>query len=413
MSTADTRSAELATLLPPDARLFLGGKAGNARELFGQGFSEEKTMHLAHAPEARLHIPLEHIDQEVNLAFCLQSDRPLYALFIWNGRLVRRPWLHGGMERLEIRINRHFLHRRNTLCLRLQQPTPAGEIFLRLAYFTVEYGVSPREHALRRFRQSNGRFPSDALTGFNDIIFRRKMDLWDQDLSLYADKIAVREYVARNVGSKYLVPLQGVYDSPEAIRPEQLHYPCVIKSNHASGHFLFLNEPVVSLDCDLLRDWLVTDWFLLYGEPCYRGITPRLFVEDRINSDDQALYDYKFHCFGGKVKSIAVISDRSLTEKPMMIHYNEKWEKQEFSIENLLYHGDMEKPENLAELIEISEELAKIFKYIRVDLYNHNNKIIFGELTFFHYGAHGKNTSAYWDAWLAEQYRNVMHLPLI
>lgn len=257
------------------------------------------------------------------------------------------------------------------------------------------------------FLMANKRFPSRRFKTFNDVIYRRKIDLWDMDLSRYADKLRVRDFVAKTVGEEYLVPIQGVYDHWTEIDPDSLTYPCVLKSNHAQGQVIFLDSRDDFTEARLTpsETWFERDYFRFGGEPTYRGITPKLYIEDRINTPEVDLKDYKFQCFGGVIKSVTVDMERFTGHK--RCHYSREWEKQDFTLGLEFYPGAIERPANYETMVEIAEKLAAPFKYIRIDLYNFDGRIYFGEMTFFHGNACSQNSSEYWDKWLIDNYRAV------
>lgn len=351
------------------------------------------------------------------LTLHVRSDIPCRMRVLWNGFLVRNISLVAGEQRSTIRLNSFLIRPENSLTIMLPGgsqacPPSSSAQFPEITRILLEGGVDNKAWALRHFCLDNGRLPDNNLSSFNDVIYHRQMELWETDLSAYTDKLRLRDLVARTFGGRHLVPVQGVYASPQEIDWQRLTYPCVVKSNHASGQVLRLDEPPASPPLDMLTNWLRQD-YTEFGEPCYRGITPRLYVEDCLNPDGSPLIDYKFHCFGGKAKSIAVILGRPETGKPCMTHYSPQWEPQRFTISNQLYEGDVPRPHELEEMLHIAETLAAPFKYIRVDLYDVAGNIYVGELTFFHYGGVGKISSPSWDQWLAECYRTVSTLELL
>lgn len=345
------------------------------------------------------------------LTLAIRSTAHAHLRLHWNAVLVKNIMLKTGFQEFTVRINSYLIQKSNHLTIVLVA-NGDDTAFPQLDSLVLEGGVDNKQWALRHFKQANGREANKDLSSFNDVIFHRQMELWERDLSAYTDKLRLRDLVARAFGERYLVPIQGIYASPQEIDWQSLVYPCVIKSNHASGQVLRLDAAPTSPPLDMLTNWLRQD-YTEFGEPCYRGITPRLYVEDCLNPDGAPLIDYKFHCFGGKAKSIAVILGRPETGKPCMTHYSPQWEPQRFTISNDLFTGDVPRPAELEEMLHIAETLAAPFKYVRVDLYDVAGKIYVGELTFFHYGGVGKISSPFWDRWLAECYHSVSKSELL
>lgn len=203
-----------------------------------------------------------------------------------------------------------------------------------------------------------------------------------------SDKYAVRDYVSKVIGEKYLVPIYGVWDSFDAIDFEQLPEQFVLKCTHGSGtnEIIDAKEDVNLLDLkEKFQQWMKINYAYACGfEMHYQFITPRIIAEQYLQTDDGSdLRDYKVHVFDGQAKWIQVDVDR------MHIHrrnlYTREWEYIPCSI---LYPTApdvwIEKPECLEELLYLSELLAKDFIYVRVDFYIVDHRIYFGEMTFTH-----------------------------
>lgn len=348
------------------------------------------------------------------LTLAIRASTRAHLCLYWNAVLVKNILLEKGLQEIAVRINSYLIRKENELKIFLKSngEDSSCTIYPQLHKLILEGGLDNKQWALRHFLLENGRLPDENLSTFNDVIYHRQMELWSTDLSAYTDKLRLRNLVSETFKERYLVPIQGVYSSPQEIDWPSLAYPCVVKSNHSSGQVLRLDGPPAAPPLHLLGNWLRQD-YTEFGEPCYRGIIPRLYVEDCLNPDGTPLIDYKFHCFGGKVKSIAVILGRPKTGKPSMTHYSPQWESQRFTISNDLFTGDVPRPAELEEMLHIAEALAAPFKYVRVDLYDVAGQIYVGELTFFHYGGVGKNSSPYWDQWLAECFHSVRNASLI
>lgn len=249
------------------------------------------------------------------------------------------------------------------------------------------------------------------LKSFNDVLYKRKMELWDLDMSKYTDKVLVRNHVLDTVGDSILIPMQGVYEHSGEIQADELEYPCVLKSNHACAQVAFLNdEKDLNTETREKADsWLAMDYFQFSGEPTYKHIIPKLYIETKLSDSEEDLKDYKFHCFAGKVKCVSVDIGRFTDHKRCF--YTSQWERLPFSIGKPLYEDHVEQPENLAEMVKVAEKLSAPFKYIRVDLYNCAGSIYFGEMTFSHGNAALLNTSEKWDRWLVDAYLEASKLP--
>lgn len=206
--------------------------------------------------------------------------------------------------------------------------------------------------------------------------------------SQLADKLLVRPWVEEKIGKQYLIPLLGSWNSYEEIDFSSLPKCFVLKCNHGCAYNIVVKDKD-KLDMALterrIKTWLNDDYTFRCGfELHYSAITPKViaeqFIENKITGGD--LWDYKFWCFDGKVKYIQFLSERN-TNGLKMAFYDRDWNKQNFVYSYPLDTKDIEKPDNLDEMIEIAEKLAAGFCHVRVDLYRMDDgQIYFGEMTF-------------------------------
>lgn len=216
------------------------------------------------------------------------------------------------------------------------------------------------------------------------------LKLYDQDerKTLYTDKYRVREYVAGQIGHRYLVPLLGVWDKFDDIDFNNLPSSFVLKCNHGSGwnqivkNKMCMNMSETKKKFDL---WMDTNYGYFYGlELQYEHIERKIIAEKLLSIDGQTdIWDYKFFAFDGEVKFIQVDIDRSINHRRNL--YTPDWRllPYEISIPSAP-EVVIPKPACLDEMIYVAEALAKGFIHVRVDLYLVNEKIYFGELTFSH-----------------------------
>ena len=203
-----------------------------------------------------------------------------------------------------------------------------------------------------------------------------------------ADKYAVREFVTERIGAQYLNELIAVYETVNDIDFEQLPNRFVLKVTHGSGFNLICKDKQEinwKEEVKKLKRWQNTNYQLYNREWVYKNISPRIICEKYLEQDDGTeLKDFRFFCFNGEPKFIAVdfdIIDKTKTRRNI---YDLEWNllDVEISYPNELSKR-VSKPEKLSEMIEISRELSSGFPHARVDLYYVNNRIIFGEITFF------------------------------
>lgn len=215
---------------------------------------------------------------------------------------------------------------------------------------------------------------------FNEKLQWLKLNSPD-DLYKYIDKYEIRNHIKDTIGEKFLNDLLGVYESYDEINFEKLPNKFVIKATHLSGDVLIVKDKN-SIDHTFvkkkLESWLKRNYYWEHRERAYGKIEPRIIIEKFLIDN---ISDYKFYCFNGDVKLVQVISDRE--SKKSINFYNLDWKKLNIKRVGVSNYKDFEMPQNFDEMVNISKKLSKIHKFVRVDLYNIEGEIIFGELTFF------------------------------
>lgn len=224
-----------------------------------------------------------------------------------------------------------------------------------------------------------------------------------------ADKYLVRDWVEERIGSEYLIPLLGTWDSFDEIDFDSLPDRFVLKCNHGCAYNLIVKDKSKLNMEDARRKitmWMGENFAFKAGlELHYSAIPHKIIAEEfieNVGSGDGDLYDYKFWCFDGKVKYIQFLSGRN-TNGLKMAFYDLDWKKQEFVYSFPLDTKDMPRPENLDEMIAVAEKLAAGFNHVRVDLYRMDDgKLYFGEMTFTSASGNCSWQPAEWDLKMGE-----------
>jgi len=198
------------------------------------------------------------------------------------------------------------------------------------------------------------------------------------------DKYLVRTWIAEKIGEEYLIPLLGVWDKFEDINFSLLPEKFVLKTNHGSGTNIIVKNKK-RLDLKIVRlkinDWLRTDFGYKTLELHYGRIEAKIIAEEYVESKYGELQDYKFLCFNGKPEYCWVDMGR-YSEHTRNV-YDMNWELQPWNQEIFAHYKEpIPQPENFDEMIEIAAILSNGFPHVRVDLYNVEGKIYFGEMTF-------------------------------
>ena len=199
-----------------------------------------------------------------------------------------------------------------------------------------------------------------------------------------ADKVAVRDYVAEKIGSQYLTKAYGIYEKSSEIAWDKLPNKFVLKANHGSKWVIRCTNKK-SLDkkrtCQKLDNWLKSNYYFSAREWQYNNISPKILIEEFLEGDKTlGLLDYKVWCFNGKPKYIEVFADRFTSIKSAF--YDLDWVKLSEKVTYPMIVKEIPRPVQLDEMIEIADSLADGIPFVRVDLYNFSNRIVFGEMTF-------------------------------
>lgn len=213
---------------------------------------------------------------------------------------------------------------------------------------------------------------------------------WEKLYNIYplkvqlSDKYAVREWVKEKIGAEYLIPILGVWNSVDDIDFYELPESFVLKTNHGTGTNLIVKNKTnlnIKAAKRMLRDWMATDYGYTNFEIHYSKIPRKIIAEQYMESENGELQDYKFLCFNGKPYYCWV--DKGRYTKHTRDVFDLNWIHQPWKQESYdSFNGVIPRPQNFDKMIELSTTLCSGFPHVRVDLYNINGKIYFGEMTF-------------------------------
>jgi hypothetical protein len=234
-------------------------------------------------------------------------------------------------------------------------------------------------------------------------------------LTTFADRVAVRDYVTERIGKSFLTEIYAVLDSAglDFFDIASLPRNFVIKATHGSGGVIIVSEyadPAFLLPENL--DQIGWDRFLLhpssfdwnqcksvlrkllnlnysyipgtFPEWAYKDVPPKILIEEYLCRPHEPLIEMKVFTFNGVCECILV--QRNLSDDITRDLYSSDWEKLSVNLGFLNSSVPMMRPENLEEIIRISEALALDHDHVRVDLYCFSDKVIFGELTNYNSG---------------------------
>jgi len=286
----------------------------------------------------------------------------------------------------------------------------AGKILMDDSYrFNVldSYGfynhMPDRRYLEKRFRACMGY----DLDLDNPKTFSEKLQwlkLYDRkpEYTIMVDKYAVRNYIADKLGEEYLIPLLGVWNDPSEIDFDQLPDRFVLKCNHNSGLGMCICRDKSRLDIkkvkNELRKGVSQNYYLTGREWPYKNVPRKIIAEEYMeDSVLKELRDYKFFCFGGMVKCFKVDFDRFVEHHAN--YYDTEKNRLPFGekICPPLLEKRIQHPENFEKMKRLAEILSMGMPFLRVDLYNIDGKIYFGEMTFFPDSGFGRFTDEEWN----------------
>jgi len=225
-----------------------------------------------------------------------------------------------------------------------------------------------------------------------------------------SDKYGVREFVSSKGLSNILVPLYGVYDNVEEINFESLPSKFVLKTTNGSHtNILCSNKNQLNIEStkETLKSWLNTWTSKMGREWGYYNIKPRIIAEKLLPKDsNNDLIDYKFFCFNGEVFCLYVLVERFLESETKLGIFDTEFNLLPYrrsDIKGII--SNIPKPENFNRMLAIAEKLSKDFPFVRVDLYNIEGVIYFGELTFYNASGYNGYESDEFDFILGEKFK--------
>ena len=220
------------------------------------------------------------------------------------------------------------------------------------------------------------------------------------------DKASVKDYVSSIVPDLNIIPTLGIYERYEDIDFSKLPDKFVMKCTHDSAS-IFICTDKKTFDFKnaqkKINKSLKKHYYMIGREWPYKYVKPRIIIEQfMVDESGKELKDYKFFCFNGQVKCFSVDFNRFTNHRAN--YYTPEFE--------LLTLGKktcppdpsqkLDKPQHLDEMIDIAMKLSKDIPFVRVDLYNINGLIYFGELTFFPASGFNEFTTEDWDNTLGD-----------
>lgn len=222
------------------------------------------------------------------------------------------------------------------------------------------------------------------------------------DFPMMVDKATAKQYVSDIIGEEHIIPTLGIYNSVEEIDWDKLPNQFVIKCTHDSGGLIVCKDKQ-KLNIDAakrkLSRGLKKTYYWKNREWPYKNVPHRLIAEEyMVDESGYELKDYKFFCFDGEPKALFIATDRSKEdEETKFDFYDMDFNHLPFTNGHPNATNPIKKPDGFEEMKEIARKLSKGMPHVRVDLYDVNGHIYFGELTFFHWSGMKPFVPEEWD----------------
>ncbi len=221
---------------------------------------------------------------------------------------------------------------------------------------------------------------------------------------ILADKLRVRKHIRETLGKGHCFPLLGCWHSFDEIDFDKLPEQFALKCNHDSGSTKVIKNKSALTEDDFKNlkkfydNRMKHDFFYAGREYPYKGIRRCIIAEKLMVSKEHpeaSIEDYKFFCFNGVPKVMFIATDRNTDCK--FDFYDMDFNH--LDIVNIHPNSGkvLEKPKMFEKMKEIAAKLSKGMKFVRIDLYELNGRIYFGEYTFYHGGGFRLSKPEEWE----------------
>lgn len=215
------------------------------------------------------------------------------------------------------------------------------------------------------------------------------------------DKYEVKEYVRSIIGDDYVIPTLGVWDNAEDIDITSLPDQFVLKTTHSGGNTgVVICKDKSNFDLDAarqkLRASLSQSIYNGLREWPYKDVKPRIMAEAYMSDNiHDTLLDYKFYCFDGEPKVMVIATGRN--ENLCFDYFDMNFNHLPFEQGGPNSQKSIAKPQNMEKMVELATTLSKGMPHVRMDFYEVNSHVYFGEYTFFDSSGMAKFNPVEWD----------------
>ncbi|MFQ6943169.1 MAG: ATP-grasp fold amidoligase family protein [Clostridia bacterium] len=236
---------------------------------------------------------------------------------------------------------------------------------------------------------------------FNEKIQWLKLNYRKEEYTNLVDKYRVKQYITKLIGEEYVIPTLGVWKNVDDIDFKSLPEKFVLKCNNDSGGIVicknkkdFDEVKAKSFLKERLKNngyWYGREWPYKNVKPC---IIAEKYMEDSISKD---LKDYKFFCFNGSMEFFDIDIDRFIEHRSNYYDRNGNFLPFGKTYCPPDYTKKIEMPKNLDKMIELAETISHNTVLSRIDFYEIDGQVYFGEITFYPGSGFSPFTDEKWD----------------
>lgn len=243
----------------------------------------------------------------------------------------------------------------------------------------------------------------DAPVTYNEKLQWLKLNDRNPKYTTLVDKYEVKSHVIQIIGKEHVAKTIGVWEKLEEIDFSNLPQQFVLKTTHGGGNCgVIICKDKSKLDiCKIkktLRQALKQNLYRDSREWPYKNIRRRIIAEEYLEDlTTGELRDYKFFCFNGKVKALFVATERQTRKEPFFNFFDRNYDELDIKQGHPRAESWPARPEKFDEMVNIAERLSYGLPHVRVDLYQVNGKVFFGEYTFYHFGGMVPFEPKSWD----------------
>ena len=262
-------------------------------------------------------------------------------------------------------------------------------VYLYLSYLGYFKNVPDEIHLKRLFKIMIGKpLNLNSPQTFNEKMQWLKINNRKNEYTNMVDKYEMKKIVSNLIGDSYVIPTIGIYEKFEDIKFDELPDQFVIKCTHDSGGIVICNDKNnfnIKKAKNKIDKCLKKNYYWMHREWPYKNVKPRIIIEKYMATEKQPeLIDYKFFCFNGEPKFLYISEGLSNHSTAKISFVDMNYNKSQF------YRNDYKpfdklpkKPVGFEKMKELAKKLSKEIPFVRVDFYEIEDRIYFGELTFY------------------------------